>query len=409
MAIAENRNAKTPDKRLIWLIVISIAMTTGAAIGWIGVRQGQNKKIQQAQLILNQECQIDISKNPNALDSASKVNEATTVLQSVPNIPGLGYQEAQNELTNFSTCIKDISSTGSFLKAKALSQKALKFDESTTLSLEKWQPIRSDLAKAINLSKSIPQDTNISNQAKKQLVIYQNQLEVIDTNIQREQSAVNIFSQAEELNKTVDKLVNDSPKLESLSQADTKLRDAIKLIKTIPENTTISEQSNKILSIYQEKLNDVDYIIATKHLEALVKKFSHFAASLNPKIAYNEYVKQLKELKLQFDNIGKESSEIKTHSSYKALNKALNEYNDALVIQRYCQEGRCLDSLSVFILNFRDVLWLPESFPNKGVSFAKKYQIPVTSNIWRQKYFEQNKAKIWEKAEVEIQDARLTN
>lgn len=160
MNIAENNNNKIPNKKLVLVGLISVVLFTGGLIGWIKFKQEQDKKIQQSQTLLAQACQTNISANPNFLDASKKVNQATKLLYSVPNIPGLGYQQAQTGLNVFSTCIKTVNAKENFFEAKRLSRKALGIDAEMTFSVQEWEGIRSDLGKAIDLLKTIPKDVN---------------------------------------------------------------------------------------------------------------------------------------------------------------------------------------------------------------------------------------------------------
>jgi hypothetical protein len=408
MAIAENRNAKTPGSKLPLLVLISIVLVTSGSIGWVRFKQEQNKNIQQSQTYLKQVCQANIPTNSNVLDTSKKVNEAVKLLNSVPNIPGLPYQQAQNELNNFGGCIKGINTTRDFVEAKKISQKALGINQAKILPIKEWQVMSSDLERAIVLLKTIPKDAVVYSKSQKELPNYQKKLQQINQKIHNEESALNAFTQAEDLTKEVDSLTQNSPNIESLSEAESKVKTAIQILEDIPSRTTISEKSQNNLSVYRNKLKDIQYKLSSKQLQPLVKNFSNFANSLDASIGYYEYSKQVNNLQEKFNNLLKESSAINNHPAAKALERALTRYNDALIVWRYCHEGNCLDSLSAVILNPRPVRWLTASFKIKGVPLTKKYQVQLTSNIFGQKFIQQNEAlaTIWEEAIQEIQEAQ---
>lgn len=408
MNIAENNNNKIPNKKLVLVGLISVVLFAGSLIGWIKFKQEQEKKIQQSQALLTQACQTDISANSNFLDASKKVNEATKLLYSVPNIPGLSYQQAQTKLNNFSTCIKTVNAKENFFEAKRLSRKAFLFDDEMTLSVQEWEGMRSDLGKSIDLLKSIPNDVNTYPQSQKALKVYQNQFQKVNQRLQQEQTAVNAFNRAEDLKNEADQLTRNSPSLETLNEAESKVKDAIKLIKTIPQGTTVSPKSQDTILIYQDKIEGIRYLIGSRFLEPLLKLFSTFADSLNSRTEYQDYANKVKNLNKKFTDILKEAPVTKNHPSAKALKNALNKYNDALIVWQYCQQGKCQNSLSAGIIEFRNVLWLPDSFKIKNVPLTKKYKVKESSNIFTQKFVQLNQVRsaIWEQAKSDIQEAQ---
>ncbi|MBW4479888.1 MAG: hypothetical protein KME54_24345 [Tolypothrix brevis GSE-NOS-MK-07-07A] len=408
MNIAENNNNKIPNKKLVLVGLISVVMLTGGLIGWVKFKQEQDKKIQQSQTLLAQACQTDISANTNFLDASKKVNEATKLLYSIPNLPGLGYQQAQTGLNVFSTCIKIVNAKENFFEAKRLSTKALGIDDETTFSVQEWEGIRSDLEKSIDLLKTIPKDVNTYPQSQKALKIYQNQFSKVNQRLQQEQTAVNAFNRAEDLKKEADLLTRNSPKLETLNEAESKVKDAIKLIKTIPQGTTVSLKSQDSILIYQEKIEGIHSLMGSRFLEPLVKLFSKFADSLDSNTEYQDYANKVKSLNKKYTDILKEAPVTKNHPSAKALKTALNRYNDALIVWKYCQQGKCQNTLSAGIIEFRNVLWIPDSFKINNVPLTKKYKLKESTNIFTQKFVQLNQvcSAIWEQAENDIQEAQ---
>jgi Tfp pilus assembly protein PilV len=408
MNIAENNNNKITNKKLVFVGLISVLLFTGGLLGWIKFQQEQKKKIQQSQALLTQACQTDISANSNFLDASKKVNQATKLLYSVPNIPGLGYQEAQSGLNNFSTCIKTINAKENFFEAKRLSKKALLFDAEMTFSVQYWEGMRSDLEKSINLLKTIPNDVNTYAQSQKTLKLYQNKFQKVNQRLQQEQAAVNAFNRAEDLKNQADQLTRNSPNLETLNEAESKVKEAIQIIKTIPQGTTVSQKSQDTRLIYQDKIEGIRYLIGSRFLEPLVKLFSKFADSLNNKTEYQDYANKVNNLNKKLAEMIKEAPVTKNHPSTKALKSALNRYNDALIVWQYCQQGKCQNSLSAGIIEFRNVLWIPDSFKIKNVPLVKKYKVKESSNIFTQKFLQLNQVRsaIWEQAKSDIQEAQ---
>jgi hypothetical protein len=408
MAIADHRKHKLQDKKLfVGIGLITAVLATSGAIAWNKLKQAQENKIQQARVSLQEVCQSDINSTANLLDTTQKVDDATSILRSVPNLPGLDYQQAQNELNNFADCIQVVNANGDFLEAQQLSQRALSVNDSKPFTISEWQGIRSDLEKAIDLLQNIPSNVNISAQAKKELKGYQSQLGTINRRIQAEEAAIKALSQAESLKNEVDSINQLLPNAAVLSQAESKLNNAIQILKNIPEGTTVSAKSQDELSLYQDELRDIQYKIGAIKIQPLIKSFSKFATGVDVNDGYRAYSQQVQDLQEQYNQLLADTPAIKNHSAVKVLNQALTRYNDALVVWRYCQNDNCPNSIYAGIFDIPQVIWLPASFDIKGVPLNQKYGVKETSNIFGRKYVRLNETlnNIWDLAQQDIKEA----
>ncbi len=402
MTLAKRKNPHLKYRKTIFFLLFATLLVAGSSFGWVKFQQEQERKIILAQSLLTRECK-EQTEADNFSETSKNVNQAVKLLGSVPKLPGETYPEAQKELTKFSECTKTVDAKSSFLNAENLSKKAFSVDNQTVLPIEEWQKIRFQLETAIVEIQNIPTDVDVSKQAQSKLSKYQNQLKLINQKTQNEQIAVNALRRARKLKSQAENIVRFN-NLKSLSKAQLQINNAIQIINSPPDKTTISENKKDYLESYQTLLNNIQYKMAVIRLNNLVDSFQNFAKKLRKNMGYIEYSQRLENLKLNFENNFKQPFVIE-NSTTQSLEKALSYYSDALTIKRYCYEGNCIHSTSALLVRYRwRVLWLPTSFKLNGVPIAEKYVLPATSNIFRKKYVKVNDAlqKIWFEAEQEI-------
>lgn len=412
MALAENRNFKMPNKKFLLGAFFFFAIITGLSVTWMRLKDQQERDIAFAQGSLAQACVTGAASSNSFVDSSAKIIQAAKLLQSIPNFPGSAYQKAQGELNNFAPCINNVLANENFVTAKQLSTKALNVDEKVILPANEWAALRSDLEKAIGLLQVIPSEvspnSNVYSQSQKQLKVYQNQLDFINQKIQSENTSINVFTQAEDLVKEANKINNNSPSTEVLTEVALKYQSAIDLLKSIPAGTTVSAQTQQNLVVYQEKFKELQNRLATKLLQPLFGDFVDFASSLNTNTEYIQYSQDLASLNSKYNNLLKEAPGIKNHPDAKVLAKVLNTYNDARYIWQYCDAGKCANSLSAGFVELPLVAWIPANFKLKGALITQKYKLKPVTNIFGQKYIKLNTvlSQIWNQAERDINVAR---
>ncbi|MEH1934729.1 MAG: hypothetical protein V7L14_13760 [Nostoc sp.] len=118
--------------------------------------------------------------------------------------------------------------------------------------LNVWQQAENKWHQAINLLDSIPNETSVSDQAKKKLVYYQINYNAINQRVLIEKKAVANLESAQKLAIEANLLVQNSPHLLLIrQQAKDKWEQAINLLEAIPESTSVSIQAKEILPIYK--------------------------------------------------------------------------------------------------------------------------------------------------------------
>jgi len=409
MTIAHRKIHKKPAEKTILLAILAAGFAAGGTLAWKWVEQAQSRRIQQAQNQLVEVCRTRINSNTSAIEASRKVDEATRLLQNIPQIPGLGYQTAQDQLTSFSSCVQNVKSKEDFFAAEQLSQTAMATGSSTILATSEWRTLQSDLEKAIDLLNRIPEDTDIYTEAQQDLQIYRTQLQQINQRLTHEAEADRAFAKAEQLGQSANAILTDSPNDAALAEAGTQLETAIAWLKTIPEGHKVSTKAQENLAAYQQQLTNIHYQQATSQLKILTNDFYDFVAFLDVTLTYHTYSKQLNQFNDRFNALVEISPAILDHAAAESLQKALSQCDDAMSIWRYCHEGNCSTSWEANILDWRDdILWIPASFMIGERSLAQAYPVHVVHNIWTQPYVQQNSAlsTIWESAKQDVAAAQ---
>jgi hypothetical protein len=398
-----------PLKRKTIGLVISGILMAGGAIAWAIGRSQQIDKIQQAEANLTQACLTNLAIEASVLDAAQQVDTATRQLRSVPQIPGFGSATAQAELLDSAPCIQRIKSTASVLQADKLSVSALQVTPATVLSSQDWQTLQGNLDRAIAILRSVPPDAATYPQAQAAIDRYQAKSTELTARLQNETGATSAYLRAVKLMQQADDLTR-LPTSENLSNAETAVQEAIKLMQGIPAGTTISASQTVTLTDYQTKLTKIQQQWFSQQLTPLVEDFLTFATPLDPSMGYEEYDKQWKDLKAHFETQTQGSDILSRHPVTQALAIAVQQYEDARLLWRYCHDQNCRTSFqSGFFLDSPTILWLPETLDLQGKPLNQTYEIESTYSLLRQERLVQlNVAlrRIWQDAEQQIQDAK---
>ena len=410
MTIAHHHKTyKIPHEKEILLALVIAGLTVGGVLGWKKIQQAQEEKIQQAQIQLTDVCQTNIDSNDGAIEASNKVSDSTTLLQSVPRIPGLGYQTAQEQLTFFAPCIQNLQATEDFFAAEQLSQEAINTTGNSIYPVSEWRTLQSNLEQAIALLKGIPEDAAIQTEAQQDLQSYQTKLEDIHYRLMYEAEADHAFAMAEQLKQAADQNLANSSNSAALMDGEAQLEEAIRWLETIPQGHVVSAQAQSSLAAYQQQLVDLRYQQAASQLKIFVDDFYKFTTSLDTTLTYHTYSEQLNQFNDRFYALIEDAPNIVNHPAVQSLQVALNQSNDAMSIWRYCHEGNCYTSWSANILDWReDVLWIPAGFWIGDSSLDQAYPVPTRNNIWMEPFVQQNVAlsTIWKSVKQDVAAAR---
>jgi hypothetical protein len=415
MAITHDRPVQKPVQKPVKVfnpkaprgIIILVALFTGSAIGWSVVRDQQFRKIEQAQATLTQVCSTNPSNNP--IGAAQQLNSATQLLRSVPPVPGLGYAAAQAELGESAPCVQRVQAIANLAQAQSLSESALKTTAATVLSTQEWQTLQTNLNSAIALLNAIPPSAAVYPQAQEQLKANQAKATEVTARIQTEAGAVNAYLRAVGLVQQADQLIA-TPTVETLSQAEGNVQEAILLMQSIPNDTTIANSRSVTLATYQSKLSEIQTQWLAQQLQPLVEEFQSFAASLGTDLGYDGYLQKWSALKRKFETLTQDSDRLGSNPVAQNLAIATQQYDDALTVWRYCDEGSCYSSFQAgFFLDSPSISWLPETLELQGRMLDQTYTLDSTYSLIRQGRFVQlnnTLREIWREAEVKVEAAK---
>jgi hypothetical protein len=188
------------------------------------------------------------------------------------------------------------------------------------------------------------------------------------------------------------------------------VQEAIRLMENTPKGTTLANSQAVTLTDYRNKLTAIQKEWLSQQLTPLVDTFLTFAASLDIEMGYDEYAKRWKGLKDSFETQTQNSEVLSNHPVTRALAIAVQQYDDAQTVWRYCHEQNCSTSFQAgFLLESPSILWLPETIDVQGKPLNQAYAIDSTFSLLKQEQLVPLSValrRIWQDAEQQIEDAK---
>ncbi|QFS44002.1 hypothetical protein [Nostoc sphaeroides] len=139
-----------------------------------------------------------------------------------------------------------------FKSAQKLGMEAASLVQKPPHPLKVWQQAENKWYQAIILLDSIPNETSVSDRAKKKLAYYQINYKSISQRVLVEKQALANLELAQKLATEANLFVKNSPhSLLIRQQAKEKWKQAINLLEAIPESTSVSIQAKETLPIYK--------------------------------------------------------------------------------------------------------------------------------------------------------------
>ncbi|MCC5628658.1 hypothetical protein LC613_11335 [Nostoc sphaeroides CHAB 2801] len=139
-----------------------------------------------------------------------------------------------------------------FKSAQKLGMEAASLVQKPPHPLKVWQQAENKWYQAIILLDSIPNQTSVSDRAKKKLAYYQINYKSISQRVLVEKQALANLELAQKLATEANLFVKNSPhSLLIRQQAKEKWKQAINLLEAIPESTSVSIQAKETLPIYK--------------------------------------------------------------------------------------------------------------------------------------------------------------
>ncbi|MEH2273186.1 MAG: hypothetical protein V7K68_32975 [Nostoc sp.] len=210
--------------------------------------------------------------------STSKIVCSALIVVSSLLILGFGGWKIKDQSLQLQQMSLSLTQEGSaiakFKSAQKLGMEAASLVQKPPHPLKVWQQAETKWHQAIILLDSIPNETSVSNQAKKKLAYYRINYKSISQRVLIEKKALANLESAQKLAIEANLFVQNSPhSLLSRQQAQDKWQQAINLLEAIPESTSVSIQAKKILPIYKTNYAAISQIIqnSTSRLYSLVQ------------------------------------------------------------------------------------------------------------------------------------------
>ncbi|MEH1943759.1 MAG: hypothetical protein V7L01_26560 [Nostoc sp.] len=191
--------------------------------------------------------------------STQKIVRLALVIASSLLILGFGAWKIKEQSLSLA---QEGSANANFKSAQKLGMEAASLVQKPPHPLKVWQQAQNKWHQAIILLDSIPNQTSVSDRAKKKLAYYQINYNAINQRALIEKKAVANLESAQKLAIEANLSVQNSPHpLIVWQQAQDKWQQAINLLQAIPDNTSVSIQAKERLPIYKTNYAAITEII----------------------------------------------------------------------------------------------------------------------------------------------------
>jgi hypothetical protein len=241
--------------------------------------QGDTLKKQAEQALKNIEQQnnnkpiISQHVETGAKFSTPKIVRSALIIASSLLILGFGgwklkeqshqWQQMSLSLTQeTSAFVPDVGAAiANFKSAQQLGMEAASLVQNPPHPLKVWQQAETKWHQAIILLDSIPDETSVSDRAKKKLAYYQINYKSINQRVLIEKKALNNLESAHKLAIEANLFVKNSPHSPLIrQQAQDKWEQAINLLEGIPQSTSVSVEAKEMLTIYKSSYASISQI-----------------------------------------------------------------------------------------------------------------------------------------------------
>ncbi|MGF1938013.1 MAG: hypothetical protein RM347_027280 [Nostoc sp. ChiQUE02] len=198
--------------------------------------------------------------------STQKIVRSALVIASSLLILGFGgwkIKEQSSQLQQRSLSLtQEGSAIANFKSAQKLGMEAASLVQNPPHPLKVWQQAQNKWHQAIKLLDSIPNQTSVSDRAKNKSAYYRINYNAINQRVLIEKKAIANLESAQKLAIEANLFVQNPPHpLLVWQQAQAKWQQAINLLETIPENTSVSIKAKEILPIYKTNYTAIRQII----------------------------------------------------------------------------------------------------------------------------------------------------
>jgi|GEM_PF-1755652 len=268
-----------------------------------------------------------------------------------------------------------------------------------TSNSDSLKAAQKNLKDALNTLEKVPNIPGISYQeAQTKITTTRPLLESFEQSIKAAES----FESAQKIAGEAENLVSKPAySVADLQQSKAKWQQAVNLLESIPEGTSVYAEAKEKLTDFRSKSEKAVQKLEIKEsleklrpdLKAAVEQFSAVNSRLDVGMNYRDYGAQVRELKVALDRLAQQPGATKL-PVYNSLNDAFKDYDFALDVWRYYIES---DETNHFF----------PAASSYGSRLVEEYKVE-TKDIVGSKYIYLNDAlsKVWFKASQSVKEAQ---
>ena len=253
------------------LIPLSLILLGGLGLIRL-VKLKQEYSIQQ-QVVAELQQLVDKASNAkNTPDIVSlrsshkKLKETISILESIPNLPGFSYLQAQDGLAkirllfyqNEERLKTEENALTDLELAHSLNTDATKLIQKEPYSLENWQLAKNKWQQAINLLNNMSVNTLVSTQVKDDLKTYRLSYAAVTERLKKEETAFGYLQSATEVAQEASSITNNSSyELKYLLKNQSQWQLVLSLLNNVPSTTALVTEAEKQKIYYRNNLQNV--------------------------------------------------------------------------------------------------------------------------------------------------------
>jgi hypothetical protein len=222
-------------------------------------------------------------------------------------------------------------------------------------SLEQWQALQKDWKNLNDLIVSIPEGSSAYAEAQTLKKLYQPQISVVDTKLEKEKTFGGFYEKAETAGQAAKKFQKDEKLDESLAQWNT----ALSALQKIPTDSTYQADAQKLTTEYTAAMQKVEVTLVSTRKKAQATEDLKKTCDGKPQVcSYQiadkaitvkllpEYAKTVRQTALSATKQGDENAKLGLIKHLQSLGTALEAVSDnsRIPIQLYFEDGKLLQS-----------------------------------------------------------------
>ena len=348
---------KTLNVKIAPLIITLTILSLGSFAVWLKLHQVE---VQRSEILatenltrakkLDSEASKLLKTLPqslsNLIKAKSQFKKAVTLVAEIPSETSVST-EAQILLANYrqkdnllrQQIDNEYKANAGLKLAQNFAQNAKKLADNPPHTGDIWQEAANQWQEALAQLESIPPNTSFAPVVTKTLKIYRDNYQATVKGLQEEKQAQQNLRQAQEYAQQAATLTEDSAKNpQAWTVAQDKLQQAVRLLKAIPNTSSVYKKGQTTIVEYNDQLNQVVLVIQENFKKSLaedlmttINNFIDFENLVaNQELTYEEYSDNFSKLKSQFNNLASQPK-VQEFTAYDYLSSAFNSYDQVMV------------------------------------------------------------------------------